>query len=589
MIKLLPITVTLPGIAGLILTIGVAADSNIVIFERIKEEVRAGRSMLSAISEGYRKGIATIIDANVITLLTAFILFGLATAGRQGLRASRSGSGRSSRCSPRCSSPRRCSALLGRSQILRSPALPRRQRRGHAVEVRLHPRLEVVLLDLGRDPRDRRDRVRDQAAQPRDRLRVGDPDPGRAGRGRRASTRSATRSATAGIDERRHGEDPGGREPGVRRERDPDLRRRSRPTRRPTVADRCSTTTFGLESGDDELRLAERSGPTFGEQIARKALIAIIFSLLVISAYVAIRFEAKYAVPVLIALIHDILITARHLRPGRPGGDERDRRRLPDHPRLLDVRHDHRLRPHPRERAADAARRVLADRQPLDERGPDPVADHRPLDRLPDRGAARLRRRDAAGLRLRDDGRGRLRYLLVDLHRRAGADRVEGARARLPLAPRADPRGDGLRADLPRGQRGRQDRRGRAPRRRAGRRRRTATAARPSAPPEPRRGAGRGRRAAGRARGAASSRPPRRRATGSPAAPRPAPSGHASAPSAGAARSSRGAGASTGGAARWQRWSGSRPGSRSGTSRSSPRPLLGRDRRRLRRRRDSAR
>ena len=84
LIKLIPITLTLPGIAGLILTIGVAADSNIVIFERIKEEVRHGRSMLSAISQGYKKGIATIIDANVITLLTAFILFVLASAGVKG-------------------------------------------------------------------------------------------------------------------------------------------------------------------------------------------------------------------------------------------------------------------------------------------------------------------------------------------------------------------------------------------------------------------------------------------------------------------------------------------------------------------------
>src|SRR5215212_4099387 len=84
LIKLIPITLTLPGIAGLVLTIGVAADANIVIFERVKEEVRHGRSLLSAISEGYRKGIATIIDANVITLLTAFILFGLATAGVKG-------------------------------------------------------------------------------------------------------------------------------------------------------------------------------------------------------------------------------------------------------------------------------------------------------------------------------------------------------------------------------------------------------------------------------------------------------------------------------------------------------------------------
>ena len=82
--KLIPITLTLPGIAGLILTIGVAADANIVIFERIKEEARTGRSMASAITAGYRKGIATIIDANVITLITAFILFVLATAGVKG-------------------------------------------------------------------------------------------------------------------------------------------------------------------------------------------------------------------------------------------------------------------------------------------------------------------------------------------------------------------------------------------------------------------------------------------------------------------------------------------------------------------------
>ena len=80
LVKLIPITLTLPGIAGLIPTIGVAAD-DIVIFERIKEEARTGRSMPSAIAAGYRKGIATIIDANVITLITAFILFVLATAG----------------------------------------------------------------------------------------------------------------------------------------------------------------------------------------------------------------------------------------------------------------------------------------------------------------------------------------------------------------------------------------------------------------------------------------------------------------------------------------------------------------------------
>ena len=84
LVKLIPITLTLPGIAGLILTLGVAADANIVIFERVKEEMRAGRSVAQAISTGYKKGLTAIIDANIVTFLVAFILFILATAGVQG-------------------------------------------------------------------------------------------------------------------------------------------------------------------------------------------------------------------------------------------------------------------------------------------------------------------------------------------------------------------------------------------------------------------------------------------------------------------------------------------------------------------------
>ena len=86
LIKLIPITLTLPGIAGLILTIGVAADANIVIFERVKEEIRGGRSIRQGIATGYRKGLTAIIDANVVTIMTAFILFVLATVRGQGVR-----------------------------------------------------------------------------------------------------------------------------------------------------------------------------------------------------------------------------------------------------------------------------------------------------------------------------------------------------------------------------------------------------------------------------------------------------------------------------------------------------------------------
>ena len=84
LIKLIPITMTLPGIAGLILTIGIAADANIVIFERVKEEIRGGRSVISGIATGYKRGFAAIVDANVVTFMTAFILFALATSEVKG-------------------------------------------------------------------------------------------------------------------------------------------------------------------------------------------------------------------------------------------------------------------------------------------------------------------------------------------------------------------------------------------------------------------------------------------------------------------------------------------------------------------------
>ena len=78
------VTLTLPGFAGMILTLGVAADANVVIFERVKEEYRAGKSVRAAISAGYGKGFATIVDANVVTAITAVVLFLVATAGVKG-------------------------------------------------------------------------------------------------------------------------------------------------------------------------------------------------------------------------------------------------------------------------------------------------------------------------------------------------------------------------------------------------------------------------------------------------------------------------------------------------------------------------
>lgn len=84
LIVAIPITITLPGIAGIVLSVGVAADANVVVFERIKEEVRRGRSPRSAIAMGYQKGFRAILDGNVTTLITAMILFALSSGSVRG-------------------------------------------------------------------------------------------------------------------------------------------------------------------------------------------------------------------------------------------------------------------------------------------------------------------------------------------------------------------------------------------------------------------------------------------------------------------------------------------------------------------------
>ncbi len=77
-------TLTLPGIAGLVLTVGMAVDANVIIFERIREELRAGRAPRPAIAAGFKKATWTILDANITTLITALVLFEYGTGPIKG-------------------------------------------------------------------------------------------------------------------------------------------------------------------------------------------------------------------------------------------------------------------------------------------------------------------------------------------------------------------------------------------------------------------------------------------------------------------------------------------------------------------------
>jgi preprotein translocase subunit SecD len=77
-------TLTMPGIAGLVLTVGMAVDANVIIFERIREELRTGRTPRAAISAGFQKALWTILDANITTLITALVLFEYGTGPIKG-------------------------------------------------------------------------------------------------------------------------------------------------------------------------------------------------------------------------------------------------------------------------------------------------------------------------------------------------------------------------------------------------------------------------------------------------------------------------------------------------------------------------
>jgi preprotein translocase subunit SecD len=74
-LSMLGAVLTLPGIAGIVLTIGMAVDANVLIFERIREEVRGGRAPFQAVETGYTRAMSTILDANITTLIAAILLF----------------------------------------------------------------------------------------------------------------------------------------------------------------------------------------------------------------------------------------------------------------------------------------------------------------------------------------------------------------------------------------------------------------------------------------------------------------------------------------------------------------------------------
>jgi SecD/SecF fusion protein len=300
LIKLIPITLTLPGIAGLILTIGVAADANIVIFERVKEEIRGGRSVAAGIAQGYKKGISAIIDANVVTFMTAFILFILATAGVKGF-AFVLGIGTLTSLFTAVLATQAVLGTMGRSRMISHPtALGAGERHVRwrydfmGASKWFFSMSGLILLvgsfaladkglNFGIDF-ESGTRIKATLTKPANENGVRD-------------VMSANGQGDAKI--QRVTEKGAGN----------NTFQISTPTLKPDQVTQITSalgSKYGLARPPDTTSI----GPTFGNTVAKSAIIAIIASLLVISAYIALRFEWKYAVPVLIALMHDVLITA---------------------------------------------------------------------------------------------------------------------------------------------------------------------------------------------------------------------------------------------------------------------------------------
>ncbi len=306
LIKLIPITLTLPGVAGLILTIGVCADANIVIFERVKEEIRGGRSIVSGIATGYTRGFAAIVDANVVTFMTAFILFALATAEVKGF-AFMLGIGTLVSLFTAVLATRAALGTMGRSRLVSHPAAlgAGKPKRAWTFDFMGKSRWFFTLsgtilligalaiggkglnfgIDFTSGTRIQTAFIRSVTTAEVSSVMSAEGYPnaqvqkysnkGVGGSGYQITTKKLKPAAVHEVKDaldKKFGDGPNV----------------------PGTKDFSSTSI----------------GPTFGKTIADSAIIAIIASLLVISAYIALRFEWKYAVPVLIALMHDLLITS---------------------------------------------------------------------------------------------------------------------------------------------------------------------------------------------------------------------------------------------------------------------------------------
>ncbi|MFN8124521.1 MAG: protein translocase subunit SecD [Thermoleophilia bacterium] len=297
-VVLVPITLTLPGIAGVILTIGVASDANVVIFERVREEARSGKSAAAALSAGYRKGLAAIVDANVVTFFTAIIVFLFATAGPRGFAFTLGIGVLLSLLTAVFATRAIFGVLIGTRFMRDEKALALKQ--GHVFKIDWVGKwkLWVVLstipvlfglgwlgvkgLNLGLDF-ESGTRIAITYDKPATENGIRDV----------LSSEGINDAKIQATTEKVDGRDVAGfqiqtksLEPDVQQKILRDLDQR-----------------FGAKVSS-----LDQVGPTFGKQIIRNAIYAVIISFIIVALYLVIRFEYKLALPAMLSVVHDVAL-----------------------------------------------------------------------------------------------------------------------------------------------------------------------------------------------------------------------------------------------------------------------------------------
>jgi SecD/SecF fusion protein len=295
------VTLTLPGFAGLILTIGVAADANVVVFERIKEEVRAGKSVRAAVNAGYGKGFHTILDANVVTAITALVLFAVASAGVKGF-ALMLLIGTVISLITAVAATRAMLGLLAGFRWFDNPSFMGAQGQQSAkwLQIDFMGRRFLWLaisgviivvsavslgtrgLNLGIDFKGGTQvSFKTHQAQPIGDVRTQVGDIGKAG------------SIVQGTGKRYGAESYKGFQIRMRT-----LTRTEQAQLMNGLQDKVGAYAPGVKT----------VSASFGRQIARSAVIAVIFSLFLVVLYIAVRFDVKFSMPVILAMVHDVVV-----------------------------------------------------------------------------------------------------------------------------------------------------------------------------------------------------------------------------------------------------------------------------------------